>query len=118
MNWFAEITSWTEPGARNHTYLLDQSKSMAYAYVKFGQGKPQVFSKPLRIDIRGRKFKSVADQWRLRLDEPQPEGRVFTVTGSKGDSYTVNEVNGAWACTCSGFKFRGACKHVKELSTT
>ena len=66
-------------------------------------------------DMRGRKFMVNPVQFKTELTEPEPEGRVWTVTGSKGDSYQVNEVRGNWSCTCSGFRFRGDCKHVKEL---
>ena len=71
--------------------------------------------RPIRIDLRGRKFVVNPVQFKTQLAEPEPEGRVWTVTGSKGDTYQVNEVRGDWSCSCSGFKFRGECKHVKEL---
>jgi len=50
------------------------------------------------------------------LSEPEPQGRTWSVTGSRGDTYTVTELNGHVTCSCSGFKFRGQCRHVKELS--
>lgn len=37
------------------------------------------------------------------------------VAGSKGASYEVSVGPGGNSCTCPGFTFRGACKHVKEL---
>lgn len=40
--------------------------------------------------------------------------RTWTVTGSRGDKYTVSQIGTKWACTCSGFQFRKQCKHVKE----
>jgi hypothetical protein len=40
--------------------------------------------------------------------------KSWTVTGSKGDVYTVTQTGTRWNCTCSGFQFRRACKHVKE----
>jgi hypothetical protein len=40
--------------------------------------------------------------------------KSWTVTGSKGDVYTVTQTGTRWNCTCSGFQFRKACKHVKE----
>jgi hypothetical protein len=52
------------------------------------------------------------------VDEPE---QVFSVTGSKGDPYIVTKKRGQWFCTCSGFGFRGKCRHVetaKELAKT
>jgi len=37
------------------------------------------------------------------------------VQGSKGDVYRVTELRGEWSCTCSGFKFRGDCRHIKGV---
>jgi hypothetical protein len=115
MKWFAEITDYRD-NTPNGVYLLDDGKSKMYAFRPFGTGAIKVFKNPIRIDLRGRKFAVNSVQFETELTEPEPEGRVFTVTGSKGDTYTVNEVRGSWSCTCSGFRFRGECKHVKELS--
>jgi len=115
MKWFVETTDYKD-NTPNGVYLLDDGKSKMYAFRPFGTGEIKVFKNPIRIDLRGRKFAVNSVQFRTDLKEPEPEGRVFTVTGSKGDTYTVNEVRGSWSCTCSGFKFRGECKHVKELS--
>jgi hypothetical protein len=41
--------------------------------------------------------------------------RTVKVKGSKGDEYIVTVGNGKVNCTCSGFQFRRACKHVKEI---
>ena len=116
MKWFAETTEW--PGAKspNHVYLLDDSKSKMFAYVKHGQGKPEVFRSPIRIDLRGRKFKLNSVQYRIDVEPEVPEGKVYEVKGSKGDVYKVTELGGAYSCTCSGFKFRGECKHIKSLA--
>jgi hypothetical protein len=42
---------------------------------------------------------------------------VFTVTGSKGDKYTVtfSGSEGPAHCTCPGFKFRQNCKHIEQV---
>lgn len=37
-----------------------------------------------------------------------------TVQGSRGQVYTVT-VGARPSCTCTGFAFRGSCKHVKEF---
>ena len=117
MKWFAEITEWSTE-APNHTYLLDDSKSKMFAYLKFGKGKPIKFKAPIRIDVRGRKFKVNATQPELDVEEEQPQGRVWTVKGSKGDEYKVSELNGEYSCTCSGFRFRAKCKHTESVRQT
>ena len=115
MKWFAETTDYRDT-TPNGIYLLDDSKSKMYAFKPFGTGTIKVFKNPIRIDMRGRKFAVNSVQFKTQLKEPEPEGRVIEVTGSKGDKYIVNEVRGSWSCTCSGFKFRGECKHIKELA--
>jgi hypothetical protein len=86
-----------------------------FAYVKFGRGLPEKFSKPIRIDIRGRKFKVHPVQFTIDVEAEVPEGRVIEVHGSRGDVYRVTELRGEYSCTCSGFKFRGDCRHIKGV---
>ena len=113
MKWFAETTDYKD-NTPNGIYLLDDSKSKMYAF-RPAAGEIKVFKNPIRIDVRGRKFVINPVQFKTKLKEEEPEGRVWTVKGSKGDEYKVSELNGNWSCSCSGFKFRGDCKHVKEL---
>ena len=94
---------------------MDDSKSQMYAYMPTGATKPTVFRAPIRIDVRGRKFKINPVQFKTEIRPPDPEGRVWEIKGSKGDIYKVTEVRGEYACTCSGFRFRGDCKHIKQV---
>jgi len=119
MKWFAETTSWSGTQQPNHVYLMDDSKSKMYAYIKFGQGEPESFKNPIRIATRGRTFK---EQPKLSLlfkkfadKSADPTARTWIVVGSKGDKYTVTQAHGGFSCSCSGFKFRGACKHVESV---
>jgi hypothetical protein len=114
MKWFAETTDYKD-NTPNGVYLLDDGKSKMYAFKPKGTGTIKVFKNPIRIDMRGRKFSINSVQFKTELKEPEPEGRVIEVTGSKGDVYKVTELNGNYSCTCSGFKFRGDCKHVKSM---
>jgi hypothetical protein len=98
----------------NGTYLLNDSKTKLYAYVRPGSGTPKQFKNPIKIDIRGRKFVESSTQYKIVTQE-EPEGRVWEVAGSKGNVYKVTEANGYLSCTCSGFRFRGDCKHVKSI---
>jgi len=115
MKWYAEVTDWKD-AVPNHVYLLDDAKSKMFAYVPFGTGKPLTFKAPIRLDMRGRKFTLSPVQFKITVKAPEPEGRVWEIKGSKGDVYKITEVNGTLNCTCSGFRFRGDCKHVKSVT--
>jgi len=114
MKIFQEVTSWADVAVPpNHVYLMDGDK--AYAYVPWGKGKPQYFKNFIRLDRRGRKFVEVKqDTWGFKFDA-EPQGRSWTVKGSKGDEYHVTENSGDFQCTCTGFRFRGACKHIESI---
>jgi hypothetical protein len=52
------------------------------------------------------------------------------VTGSKGDVYTVHwgrlpesrametGAQRGWQCTCQGYKYRGTCRHIREVEAS
>jgi hypothetical protein len=114
MKAFLEITEWGQPVV-NHVYFMDDAKSRAYAYVKFAGDELFEFKSPLKLDVRGRKFREVPDTWGYEPGQAaEPEGRSWTVAGSKGAEYTVTELNGQVSCTCPGHKFRGTCKHTLQ----
>ena len=100
----------------NGVYLLDDGKSKMYAFRPQGTGDIKVFKNAIRIDTRGRKFMVNPVQFATGVKAPEPEGRVWEVQGSKGDVYKVTELRGEYSCTCSGFRFRGDCKHVKGVA--
>ena len=115
MKWFAETTDYRDT-TPNGIYLLDDSKSKMYAFKPRGTGTIKVFKNPIRIDVRGRKFVINSVQFKTQLKEEVPEGRVWTVKGSKGDEYRVTELRGDYSCSCSGFKFRSKCRHIEQLA--
>ena len=39
----------------------------------------------------------------------------WQVSGSRGNTYTVNRTRSSWTCTCPGFQFRKSCRHISEL---
>jgi hypothetical protein len=114
MKWFAETTDYGD-AVPNGIYLLNDSKDKMFAFRPRGTGEIKVFRNPIRIDLRGRKFVVNPVQFETELKEPEPEGRSWTVRGSKGDEYRVTELNGNYSCSCSGFRFRGQCRHIAEL---
>lgn len=92
-----------------HVYLLDGNKLVSY--IKKGETEPFYFKNPIKgFDKRGRKFESVTpNPFKVKT-----QSNLITVKGSKGNEYIVDPE--ARTCTCPGFTFRGACKHVAENS--
>lgn len=103
-----EVTDWGSSTAHNHTYLLDGTNLVAY--IKYGDTAPFYFKNPIKgFDKRGRKFESV---------KPNPfkekkQSNTIAVQGSKGQTYYIDP--DAKTCTCSGFTFRGKCKHLETV---
>jgi len=121
MKAYLEITEWDcEFAVPNHVYFLSDSKDKMYGYVPSGSEIVQRMNKPYRFHTRGRKFREVKNIWKFSVEETEskPQGRTWQVAGSKGNSYTVTQELGTWSCTCSGFRFRGQCRHVSEISST
>ena len=103
MKAYKETTVWATP---NHTYLLDGNNLVAY--IKENETEPFYFKNPIKgFDRRGRKFLELTDN----PFEVKVSSSLREVKGSKGNSYFVNDSEGT--CTCPGFTFRGACKHVE-----
>ena len=114
MKVFEEITAWDQ-NTPNHTYFMDDSKSRAYAYIPVGGTELFEFKTPLKLDVRGRKFREVPNTVGFfPRSELKLVGKSWKVTGSKGDEYTVTEEDGVLTCSCSGFKFRAKCKHTTQ----
>lgn len=106
-----ETTVWDGTVQANHTYLLDGTKMVAY--IPFSKGKPFYFKNPITIDKRGRKFEKLKKN---PFKEVKQDPSLIEVKGSKGNSYWVDPE--AKTCTCPGYTFRGACKHITDLLET
>ena len=106
MKWMRETTVWEGDIQPNHLYLMEGD--LAYAYIKSTTNEHRVFKKPLRMDLRGRTFKNEGE---FKIKPRNPALRK--ITGSKGEVYEVNVEEGT--CTCPGFRYRGACRHVADL---
>lgn len=115
-----EVTAWKVPYRQpNHVYLMSGDRVLAMS--RWGKEAPEYFPNAGRIDRRGRKFIEIKhNSWRFDLtvsteceDTQQPKGQTWSVTGSKGDQYTVSLLDGRWSCSCPGANFRGSCKHIK-----
>jgi hypothetical protein len=112
MQAYQETTLWADGTKANHTYLLDGDQM--WAYLPVNSLEPRYFAKPIRISRSGRRFTPV-NPGPFRLPVGTQDPTTVTVSGSNGAVYTLDLA--AKTCTCPGYTFRGACKHVTELST-
>ena len=111
-----EITEWSG-SVPNHVYFLSDSRDRMFGYVPVATNVPVRFSKPIRFETRGRKFRAVPNSWNfedLKILNPTD---TWNVTGSRGNQYQVEKTENGLTCTCSGFGFRGQCRHVAEIAT-
>ena len=113
MKFYRETTAWAD-STPNHTYLLSDGKEKMYGYIKASSQETMVFKKFIRFDARGRTFVEVKELGEIDLDDVQAPER-WQVVGSRGDVYVVQKIDGVLQCTCSGFQFRGQCRHIKEI---
>jgi len=88
-----------------HVYLLDGNSLVSY--IKAGETEAYTFKNPIKgFDKRGRKFATVTpNPFRVKT-----QSTTITVKGSNGKEYQVDQE--AKTCTCPGYTFRGACKHL------
>jgi hypothetical protein len=123
MKYYQEVTDWGSHNVANHIYYLNDSKTKMVGYIKAGTKALFKFSKPMSIDMRGRKFLELKDR-KAESDEvyfgkPVTESKpkdAIEVQGSNGKVYLLTKnANGKYNCTCPGFTFRHTCKHVSGV---
>ena len=109
-----ETTIWSGGSNVNHTYLLDGTKIIAYAI--FGGDEIQSLKTQIKIDKRYRTFVKVNHFGLTRLINKTPKNntRVFKIK-SKTKEYFVELSDYNYTCTCTGFNFRGKCKHIDAV---
>jgi predicted nucleic acid-binding Zn finger protein len=113
-----ETTVWSDGSNANHTYLLDGTKIIAYA--KFGGDEVQVLKTQIKIDKRHRTFvktKHFGLEKFIKKTPIKSNTRVFKVV-SKTKEYFVELSDYNYTCTCTGFNFRGKCKHITAVVET
>jgi len=101
-----EVTVWSGQPQPNHIYLMDGDRALAY--IAMGQHTPHWFKTGIRLNQRGRKFVTAS----MDLFDNQTASRMITVSGSKGTVYYIDPDHET--CSCPGFQFRGACRHIKQ----
>ena len=123
MKYYQEVTDWGDHNIANHIYYLNDSKTKMVGYIKAGTKALFKFSKPMSIDMRGRKFVELKDRKAERdevyfgkpVAETKPKDAI-EVQGSNGKVYLLTKnANGKYNCTCPGFTFRHTCKHVSGV---
>ena len=111
-----ETTVWSDGSNANHTYLLDGTKIIAYA--KSSDNTVQVLKTQIKIDKRYRTFVKTKHFGLEKIIKNSPEKsntRVFKVK-SKTKEYFVELSDYNYTCTCTGFSFRGKCKHITAVA--
>jgi hypothetical protein len=112
-----ETTIWAgHYGACNHTYLLDNQNKII-AYIKQNDNKVNILKSQIKIDKRYRTFIKVRNIQLERLSGKsiKDNTRVFNVQ-SNTKVYNVELNDSHYTCTCTGFNFRGKCKHITAVA--
>ena len=113
-----ETTVWDCDFQANHTYLLD-NKGKIIAHAVHGGDKLMISkSGNIKLDKRYRTFVRSNHSGLAKLiktEKPAFGVRVFLVK-SKEKQYTVELSNSAYSCTCTGYNFRGKCKHITAVA--
>lgn len=104
-----ETTKW-EGNTPNHVYIMNDAMTRMIAYVPEGSKTVKKFANPVPIDTRGRTFVELEGD-----TETAASPEVKVIEGSKGQKYRLVKEDGAWVCSCPGFKFRGTCKHSQSI---
>ena len=92
-----------------HVYLLDGNNLVAY--IQHTTTAPFYFKRPIKgFSKSGRKFEKLVKN-PFDIDIPT---QLIEVNGSKGNVYYVDPE--AKTCTCPGYSFRRACKHILDLA--
>ena len=97
-----------------HTYLVDGTDLVAY--IRVGFSEPFYFKRPIKgFSKSGRKFTEVKpNPFTVVESIVEVNTALVRVQGSKPNTwYTVDTEQNT--CTCPGYTFRGACKHIKQL---
>ncbi len=113
-----ETTEWdcsyTVP---NHTYLVD-GKGKILAYCKEGTDEIVKVNGRIILDKRYRSFTKIRHSKLEALFSDVPkskDSRIFKVL-SNDKEYYVELSRGKYTCTCTGFTYRGKCKHITAVA--
>jgi len=100
-----ETTDWDYGG-----YYHVNAKGHLVGYQGVQQDYKE-FSEPMkRFSKSGRKFEVSGTR------EDSDNSQTWQIKGSSGRTYTVGDYGGLIKCNCSGFTYRGKCKHVTDVT--
>ena len=92
-----ETTDWGDTSVANGIYHVNVQGHLV-------QHNDKVFKNPLKQFSKARRtFEKIGER-----ADPATRKDVKIVEGSNGKKYYIEDGK----CSCPGFKFRGACKHV------
>jgi hypothetical protein len=100
----------------NHVYLLSDNKEYMHGYVRAGSNALEMMKSKYRFGAARRKFREVPNTFGFVEPKVAVSKDRWEVKGSRGDTYIVERVDGTLTCTCSGFRFRGKCRHTEVKS--
>jgi len=103
-----EVSVWSESYDLNHIYILNDSMSKVFGYVRNRDLSLTVFKQPRDLNTKYRKFEV--------LEKINDEENSIEVVGSSGKIYYITSDKGKLSCSCTGFKYHGFCKHIKGLN--
>lgn len=111
MKFFQEIT----PGDNypNHVYMLSDNREFMHGYVQTGQTELRQFKTRYRFDTKGRKFTEVSNTYGYVETPLEATTERWEVQGSSGNRYVIERDNGRLKCSCTGFRFKGKCRHIQ-----
>lgn len=102
-----EVSLWSESYDLNHIYILNDTMSKVYGYVRNRDLSLNMFKQPRDFNTKYRKFEV--------LEKIKEESDSIEVIGSSGTIYYITSDKGKLSCSCTGFKYHGICKHIKGL---
>lgn len=112
-----EITEWDiDYPIINKIYLLDL-KDNIIAYTNSDNTIIQL-QNPIKLDKRRRKFIKVNHTGLSKLIKKDNNNRIFKVNSGDKEYIVSLDNDNRLSCTCTGFTFRGNCKHIKAVENT
>ena len=101
-------------------YVVTSKHIMPHFHIPLqsGTNEVQVLKTPLTINKRYRTFIKAHHDGLAKFTKSQPkdpDAKTFKVKSGEKE-YFVKLINYRYSCTCTGYNFRGKCKHIDAVS--